>query len=253
MTHNQIEYANLKESKRHNIVGEVETNRHNVVTEYETARHNVETERIGWANLSETQRHNKAEEVETNRYHLANEAIDRSRLNETSRHNVATERIDSYRAIHEVAIGYQNAATNAYNARINEKNSRINAWNTKINEKTAISKMHWDAVNAETNRINALAHQKEVSVKDFSAHIEQLKAKVSKALADSTIDKNAAEVEIKRFEAKVKFAESLTKQKEQHHKTAIDWARLPAEYIRALTDVGKSAVDIVSVLSKKAS
>jgi len=85
----QVQYWNLQEAKRHNLVSERQTDdynrevkRHNVVGEQETHRHNVAGEQLGWANLAETTRHNKA-----------SESIGWSTLQETSRHNMSQESI----------------------------------------------------------------------------------------------------------------------------------------------------------------
>jgi hypothetical protein len=94
MTRNQIDYWNMVENKRHNVVTEGETNRHNVATEgidigklSESARHNVVTENIDIGKLGETTRHN-----------VASEGIERSKvglgyaeLGETTRHNLVVE------------------------------------------------------------------------------------------------------------------------------------------------------------------
>lgn len=93
MTHNQIEYWNLQENKRHNTVTEAETGRHNVVTENETQRHNVETEEFNISQLQETQRHNISTEAETNRHNIAAEVNEAAKVSETKRHNVAAENL----------------------------------------------------------------------------------------------------------------------------------------------------------------
>lgn len=248
MTHNQIEYANYQESKRHNIAGETELNRHNVVTEYETARHNVVTENIGWANLSETKRHNQADEVETHRYHTASESIERSKVSETTRHNKVSEQIDAYRAANEIAIGYQNASTNAYNARTNEYNAqtnrgnmRINEYNANTNRQSALAKAHYEQMNAETARFEALQKQKSVSIEEYKSRLEKVKTVVNKALTDSTIDKNKADIKLKKYEQYLREAELLVKKKQQKHQAHYDWAKLPAEYIHSLGKVVTSA------------
>lgn len=80
MTQNQINYWNLQELKRHNVVGEGETNRHNLVTERETGRHNLATENIDISKLAETSRHNRA-----------GEKIEAGKLSESARHNLVSE------------------------------------------------------------------------------------------------------------------------------------------------------------------
>lgn len=118
MTTNQINYWNLQESRRHNVVSEGETQRHNVVTETETNRHNVATEAIDISKLQETHRHNVVTEGqqdraldiqesgvrETQRHNQATENIDIGKLMETTRHNQAQEQIGKS----QVDLGYAN-------------------------------------------------------------------------------------------------------------------------------------------------
>lgn len=105
MTSNQIAYANLKETERHNRVGEVETQRHNIAYEdiqrfsaTENQRHNLANENYNLLALSETTRHNLAGEnynllalSETARHNRAGENFNLLSLAESQRHNVATE------------------------------------------------------------------------------------------------------------------------------------------------------------------
>ena len=93
MTHNQIEYWNLQETKRHNVVGETETQRHNVAGETETNRHNVATEAVDIGRLNETVRHNTVTERESERHNRESENIGYGQLNESIRHNTVTEGI----------------------------------------------------------------------------------------------------------------------------------------------------------------
>lgn len=95
MTHNQIEYWNLVETRRHNLAGEGETQRHNVAGEQENTRHNKAFETIEIGKLNETVRHNTATEYETNRHNVETENIGYGQLNEQVRHNRTTESIQS--------------------------------------------------------------------------------------------------------------------------------------------------------------
>lgn len=125
MTHNQINYWNMKETGRHNVATEVETNRHNVATEQidlgklqETSRHNLATE-------GETNRHNLVTEGQTNvnlgytgatldemkRHNQALESlqnvdlnIKQGQLDENVRHNVSQEGINRYSAISQAEL-----------------------------------------------------------------------------------------------------------------------------------------------------
>ena len=123
MTANQLRYAELRESNRHNTTTEKETNRHNVQTENigfgnlaEQRRHNVAFEGIQSAMASETARHNKESEAinwfsaenlsllqgaqtdktlsevgEVQRHNIATEGIQAGQLEETGRHNLVME------------------------------------------------------------------------------------------------------------------------------------------------------------------
>lgn len=104
MTQNQIRLAELKETKRHNLMSEGETERHNVVTENESNRHNVVTEKQQDSQIAindfaakETARHNLSTENETNRHNLIQEQLSQKAQDETARHNLATE-IETNRA-----------------------------------------------------------------------------------------------------------------------------------------------------------
>lgn len=102
MTHNQIAYFQLEETRRanranetetarHNTSTESETRRHNQVGEGETVRHNLEQEKISLGSLEETKRANAANEA------LKSSEIDirKSTLAETERHNKEDERLTS--------------------------------------------------------------------------------------------------------------------------------------------------------------
>lgn len=252
MTHNQIEYANYRESKRHNLAGEAENQRHNVVTEYETARHDVETENLGWANLKETTRHDVAEETEIHRYHTATEAIERSKVAETSRHNKVTESIDSYRAVNEVKIGYQNAGSNRIQALASYENSKTNRGNMRINEQNARTnlfaaqnKAYVDKLNAQINAFNAKTNDKKVTIEQAEAHIDGIKLLVDKALAKNTIKKTNADIKLRKYELMIKQAEADIKKAKQKHDAHYDWASLPAKYGRIVQGVGSLALALL--------
>lgn len=96
MTHNQIEYWKLDETKRSNRVNERENQRHNVSTEKETSRHNYATEDTANRNLVESIRSNKARERETNRHNVATEGLSAAGLVESKRHNLVGESQNAY-------------------------------------------------------------------------------------------------------------------------------------------------------------
>lgn len=115
MTHNQIDYARLKEERRHNVIGEQETGRHNRASEAigstsasaavsqaaashriasETARHNVATENINWytaENLAMLQGAQAYNQTQMGDKAASEVGVQAGQLGETQRHNVTTE------------------------------------------------------------------------------------------------------------------------------------------------------------------
>lgn len=105
MTANQINFANLGETKRHNKVSEKETQRHNQSSEgiqyagvREQARHNVATEGINWysaqslAGLQSLQGQKVQSEVGVQAAEQRAKAdYYTGQLGETTRHNIAVE------------------------------------------------------------------------------------------------------------------------------------------------------------------
>lgn len=116
MTHNQIDFARLKEERRHNVIGEQETGRHNRASEAigstsasaavsqasashrmasETARHNVATEYINWytaGNLAMLQGAQAYNQTQMGDKASSEVGVQAGQLDETYRHNVTTER-----------------------------------------------------------------------------------------------------------------------------------------------------------------
>lgn len=86
MTHNQINYWNLEETKKHNR----QTEQTEIDKLAETSRHNRATEGIDLSKLTETNRHN----LETERQGAVSLNIESAKVGETQRHNMASERID---------------------------------------------------------------------------------------------------------------------------------------------------------------
>lgn len=105
MTANQINFANLRETKRHNRISEKETQRHNQSSEgiqyagvREQARHNVATEGINWysaqslAGLQSLQGQKVKSEVGVQAAEQSAKAeYYTGQLGETRRHNIAVE------------------------------------------------------------------------------------------------------------------------------------------------------------------
>lgn len=108
MTHNQIAYAQHKETERSNLAKEqqarnelAETSRHNLVYEAETNRHNLATEQ------------------ETNRANLAKEQLQAE--------SNAIGWAQAQASAQQAAAATRNAATNAYNAQISAKRQEEDA------------------------------------------------------------------------------------------------------------------------------
>lgn len=153
MTHNQIEYWKLQESKRNNLATERETRRHNVVGEGETYRSNVAKETISAGTLAENTRHNKASESETYRHNAAAEnettRSNRAREAETWRSNLAKE-AENYRSNRErerLTESGQNIE-NAHYLRSDANQAKLTDlknWETAFGGLNSISKAIMDA------------------------------------------------------------------------------------------------------------
>lgn len=145
MTGNQIAYANLVESNRHNVVTESETNRHNVVSENETARHNYATE-------FETNRHNVITENETQRHNISTEELDWFNANEGARHNRASEN-----------LGWFNAKEGARHNKVSENIGIAQAVASSQQAQAALANASASAEQARVAGVNAQTRQDELS------------------------------------------------------------------------------------------
>ena len=135
MTHNQIDFARLKEERRHNTVGEQETGRHNRASEAigstsaaaamsqasashrmatETARHNVTTEGINWytaENLAMLQGAQAYNQTQMGDKAASEVGVQAGQLGETQRHNVTSEHETQRHNITQEGIQQQQADT----------------------------------------------------------------------------------------------------------------------------------------------
>lgn len=96
MTHNQIDFINAQENKRHNVA-----------TEYETGRHNKADESYKFGSLAEESRHNKANES----IGMSNVVLGYSNLGELNRHNEAVESTNRSRVEAQNRADLYNAGT----------------------------------------------------------------------------------------------------------------------------------------------
>lgn len=181
MTHNQIEYWNLQENKRHNTVTEAETGRHNVVTESETQRHNVETEEFNISQLQETQRHNLSTEAETNRHNTATETNELAKLSETNRHNVATENL----SMQDLNI---RADQLVETKRHNQASERLQSQSNAIASLQQKADQAYKEATALTNQFNSLnkASLSAAQVRQAEAQINKLNQDVAASKAHVT-------------------------------------------------------------------
>jgi hypothetical protein len=130
MTKNQIDYANYKETVRHNQMIEQETGRHNVVTERQTD-----------VSLAETGRHNLATEAETSRHNRVTEDLGYNNLFEVIRHNKETES--------QGRVGLQ---LKAREVAVKERGQDLSEWSARF-----------IPTDVETRRIQALASSSSAS------------------------------------------------------------------------------------------
>lgn len=189
MTHNQINYWNLKETERHNVVGENETARHNLAVEGETNRHNVATEGIDLGKLNESIRHNKMSEgqedlkiAETGRHNRVTEGISQGELGvkvgnlqEQIRHNQAAEQLQGVDLNIAAGILGENIRHNQASEsislfhersqdRLNQARSDLadiqGAWtNIQGNQKSALNAQTIGQVNQQINNLKRLTEK----------------------------------------------------------------------------------------------
>lgn len=178
MTHNQINYWNLQESKRHNVEGEKETNRHNLATEGETYRHNVSSEGIDISKLNETKRHNVQSEgiesgklAEQQRHNIQTENVDISSLQELGRHNRESEVSDRIKAN---ASGTQ-AAASLFSA---QESARHNMANEALQQQDlnirSDSQSEVVRHNTATENLTSLGTQAQVRLQESQALINEI-------------------------------------------------------------------------------
>lgn len=150
MTHNQIEYAKLKEDRRHNQETELnarnvlsETNRHNLAVEGLQKEANVINSNHFAAMDTENARHNAAMEQETNRHNIEQESIQQAQnaltaqLNsirakeqaENARHNIVSETISKFSAKTDANYKSSMAESAIINANAHERDSLTNFFN----------------------------------------------------------------------------------------------------------------------------
>lgn len=140
MTANQIRYADLLETQRHNVASEDYYNR----SLSETGRHNVQTEAIGFANVG----------------------LGYANLSELMRHNLVGEDVNW----HSAATARLNAETNELNAatrrdelgvsRFQSETARIDATTRQRAQQSQDTRNMWqninDAVRSTTGIIDAI-------------------------------------------------------------------------------------------------
>lgn len=210
MTVNQISFANLQETKRHNVVTEGETYRHNLESEGETHRHNVSTESLSaetnainrahyerqdaynalhYSTMdAESARHNLAGEIETQRHNEAQELVNQQALaetkrankakeKETKRHDKATESIQSLTNEIRSEELQEEHRSNVANEQIKADTNEINAFNAKVSKQradTEAAESKWrEDVAYEDLSIKYDTYLTDVAYKEFIATQQQ--------------------------------------------------------------------------------
>lgn len=231
MTHNQIDYWSLQESKRHNQQVENEASRHNVSEERETNRHNIETEKFNISNLNETQRHNVATEGESKRHNIAAE-------NETNRHNVSTEQ----QANRELAETNRHNAISEYHQAVD---LNVDAGRAAEQQRHNIAtEQNATAMTNETIRHNQAQEAIQRAQVAFDAQYKQTMADVSRfqssAGAALTIaQQREIDARIKKMQEDIKIA--------QQSNTVRAWDSAQ----NAATNLSKILVDVMRLWTRK--
>lgn len=136
MTANQIAFANVQETKRHNLVSEQETSRHNVTTEQVTSTFNrAQAEHFVRQDAINAE-HYARMDAETARSHLVGEQISRDTLSEGIRHNQATETETWRHNLISENVDVSQAATSRINAETRESELEETKRHNIENERT---------------------------------------------------------------------------------------------------------------------
>lgn len=183
MTHNQINYWTLQESRKHNRAIEKEEKRSNKAREKETRRANKAQETIKTNELAESIR-----------AHKASEGIDISKLAETSRHNKTSE------GQYGVELGIK-AATQAEQERENKAQDLLKARDINVKQQQANTAQQLaDAETAYKKVQSVIATQKSIAEQELSAstkkyydqQVKNLQQQIELKLKEYKLSKNQA-------------------------------------------------------------
>lgn len=206
----QVNYWQLKENQRHNLVTEtiqysdVMSKWANVELGYatlgETHRHNVQTENLGWSTLEETHRHNVVSEsqgwasvgiasynADTNRFNAVESQRHNLVAENVSWYNAQSQRIQAYASSTQAAAAMMNANTNRMTG-----NAQIERWATQNINDTAQAAA---AIRqADAAKMNANANQQNARTRLYEAQLEAAEliinnySSYSKAINDASPD-----------------------------------------------------------------
>lgn len=250
MTHNQIEYWKLNETKRSNLANEAEAKRANQARELETNRANLENEAIKrransinaahYRNVdAETQRANLAREYENSRSNRANEAlkaesneIERSRVNLGYYQTDANKLVGLTQAAINREVGLANVgAQYASIAELSRANQAREAETTRSN----LAHESISRYGNVTNRITAEANRKNASTNAAKQLFSEYQYNdMGRKLQASQVAGNLSQLKSDNYNRAATFNSIIT----GNANTAINAARTVGSNLNAIKSVG---------------
>lgn len=196
MTHNQINYWNLQELKRHNVVTEGETNRHNVATEgidigklNEQIRSNTMNYAIEGAKLGETNRANLAKEAENAKHNRETErqgnislSLDKDYKQELARHNQATEGLTGVDLNIKRDTLTETGRHNVASEEINRTGTEARAQLDRANAELSTIKQMWEGFlsSSQVDLNNAQRQELQSRINKYSADIGLIESNIKR-------------------------------------------------------------------------
>lgn len=196
MTHNQIDYWNLRETQVHNRAMERETYRSNKAREHLSMKEQREIRRANRAK----ERLTASEQAETHRANVAREGYNISSLVEQSRHNYATEGLTST----DLSIKTSQQREVARHNQATELNEQKRIQETKI--ANDLQKAYNDAkVELEKQKVEAEAYKDKRVAEYYYTQVDKLQQEI-----DSYWDKYYTERDLKYLDTIERYIRDLT-------------------------------------------
>lgn len=225
MTANQINYARVREDRRHNLISEKHEHE-DVRTRRMTAGANVSQAETARLRQSEDARHNRMSE----RFNTEKLNIESA---ETRRHNAATEDVQRFSALAESIYKQSKAQFESRQAAVSEREASVRERQAAVSEREVSSRERMESVErskAHSQYLAALASQEQAKVAGVRAETEKSQ------LAESIRHAQAVEHETSRhnmYDESIRVAQNNETRRHQLETEAIETIKAGAAETRA--------------------